>query len=211
MAPSRRPEAHGPTTRSERADAVTVLIVGVLAALTVAWMVVLRALQTFRADGIAWILPIDQQPIDATLGSESASLQGYATQALVIAPHVDAVSTAAIVLAHLVWAAAAFLVVGGALWIAWSFLRGRFFAQGTVRALAVISWTLAITPAVQLLLDAIGRNGVLEALHAEDAFTDQVTVAWDSLPVVAAGIALGLVTIAFRRGIRLQKETEGLV
>lgn len=205
------PPETAPTTRSERADAVTVLIIGLLAIVIIAWTITIRTLQTFREDGIAWILPIDQQPIDATVGSGTGSVHGYATEALVIASDVNLVSAVAIILSIAVRAVAAFLVVGGGLWIARSFLRGRFFAPGTVRALGVISWTLALAPAVVLLLDTMGRNGVLAALHADASASAQVTVAWESLPVVATGIALGLVTIAFRRGARLQKDTEGLV
>lgn len=203
--------AEASTTRSERADAITVLIIGAIAVGALAVITTLRALQTFRSDGIGWILPVDQQPIDATIGSGVASIRGYATEALVIVPDVNAVSIAALVTSLTVWALSALLVVSGTMWIAWSFLRGRFFTAGTVRTLGVISWTLAGAPAILLLLDTMARNGILAALHAEKADDGHVTVAWGSLPIVATGIALGLITVALRRGTRLQKETEGLV
>lgn len=199
------------TTRSERADAITVLIVGLLASVVIIGLVSLRALQTFRSDGIGWILPIDQQPIEATVGSGVGSLHGYATEALVIAPNVNVVSIIAIALSHAVFAAAALTIVGGALWIAWSFLRGRFFARGTVRALAVISWALALAPALIFMLDTFGRNGVLAALSIENDGSVDSDRYWSWLPLFSAGVALGLVTIAFRRGARLQMDTEGLV
>ncbi|OZB79046.1 MAG: hypothetical protein B7X41_19655, partial [Microbacterium sp. 14-71-5] len=148
MIAATRSRGQGPTTRSERADATAVLIVGTLVLAAAVTVVVLRAAQTFRPDGIAWILPIDQQPIDATVRSGSSAVHGYATQALVVVPGLSPLGTGAIVLSHAVWATAALLVIGSSLFIAWSFLRGRFFATGTVRALATISWALAIGAAV---------------------------------------------------------------
>lgn len=211
MTAATRSGRQGPTTRSERADATAVLIVGTLVLAAAVAVVVLRATQTFRPDGIAWVLPIDQQPIDATVGSGSSAVHGYATQALVIVPGLSPVGTGAIVLSHVVWAAAAVLVIGSSLFIAWSFLRGRFFAPGTVRALAMISWALAIGAGAVHLLDGFGRNSIVAALNPDRGPVYDTPDTWSWLPVFAVGVALGLITTAFRRGMRLQKETEGLV
>lgn len=206
-----RSREQGPTTRSERADATTVLIIGTLVLAAAVAAVVLRAAQTFRPEGIAWILPIDQQPIEATVGSGSSAVHGYATQALVIVSGLSPLGTGAIVLSHVVWAAVALLVIGSSLFIAWSFLRGRFFARGTVRALAAISWALAIGAGAVHVLDGFARNSIVAALNPDRGTIYDAPDTWSWLPVFAVGVALGLITTAFRRGIRLQKETEGLV
>lgn len=206
-----RPGRQGPTTRSERADATAVLILGTLVLAAAVTFTVLRVAHTFRPEGIAWLLPIDLQPIDATVGSGSSAVHGYATQALVVVQGLSPVGIGAIVLSHVVWAAAALLVIGSCLFIAWSFLRGRFFEPGTVRALAVISWSLAIGAGVVHLLDSFGRNSVVAALDPDRGPVYDTSDTWSWLPVFAVGVALGLITTAFRRGMRLQKETEGLV
>lgn len=210
MTDARRAERTEPTTRSERADARTVLVVAVLATVIIAWMVVVRALQTFREDGIGWILPIDQQPIDATIGSGTGAVHGYATDALVIVPDVHAGIVSTIVLSHVLFATTALLVIACTSWVAWSFLRGHFFAPGTARAFDLLGWGLAGGTALMALLDTVARRGVFAALGMEGAQLDGDDIArWS--PVLAVAVAVGLLGRAFRRGIRLQKDTEGLV
>ena len=202
--------SHRSTTRSERTDAITVLAVGAIAVVVVIMIVVLRAGQTFREGGIGWILPIDQQPIDATIGSGTGAVQGYATEALVIVPDVHAGIVATIVLSHVLFATTALLVIACTSWVAWSFLRGRFFAPGTARAFDLLGWGLAGGTALMALLDTVARRRVFAALGMEGAQLDGVGVArWS--PVLAVAVAVGLLGRAFRRGTRLQKDTEGLV
>ena len=207
----RPPAPDTSVSRSERADAITVLIAGLLAVVVVIGLVSLGAVRTLRRDGIGWILPVGGRRVDAPSGSRTMPVHGDAMTALVVAPNVNAVSVTAIVLSHLVYATVALTIVGGALFISWSFLRDRFFTPGTVRALAAISGALAFGPALIFVLDTFGRNGVLAALSIDDAGFFDAGTYWSWLPLFTAGIGLGLITQAFRRSERLQRDTEGLV
>lgn len=201
----------GTTTRSETADAVTVILFGVVAAVIVGILTVFRAMSTFRDDGIAWMIPIDQQPVSATVGSGASNIEGIATDVMVFAPDVSGVAVSAIVASIALTTLAALLVIACVMFVAWSFLRGRFFAAGTARAFDVIGWALAVSPFVIVMLENIGRNGVVAALDIAGSEPVHPVEFWAVMPIFAIGVAVGLVAVAFRRGIRLQRETEGLV
>lgn len=206
------------TTRSERADAITVILYAAAALVTVGIATVLRVGSTFRDDGIAWTLPIDEQPISATTDSGQISIEGIAQEAMVFATGVNGVSIAAIVAAIALWALAAVAVIGAVTLVAWNFLRGRFFVAGNARAFDVIGWTLVLAPMAIVMLETMGRNGVTAALGLGDGEPVHPIEFWAIAPIFATGVTVGLIAVAFRRGIRLQqekvvleKETEGLV
>lgn len=206
------------TTRSERADAITVILYAAAALATVGIATVLRVGSTFRDDGIAWSLPIDEQPISATTDSGQISIEGIAQEAMVFATGVNGVSIAAIVAAIALWALAAVAVIGAVTLVAWNFLRGRFFVAGNARAFDVIGWTLVLAPMAIVMLETMGRNGVTAALGLGDGEPVHPIEFWAIAPIFATGVTVGLIAVAFRRGIRLQqekvvleKETEGLV
>lgn len=205
-------------TRSERADAITVILYAAAALVIVVIATVLRALSTFRDQGVAWSIPIDEQPISATVDSGSMSLDGIAQEAVVFATDVNAVSVMAIVAAIALWALAATAVVAGVTLVAWNFLRGRFFVTGNARAFDTIGWTLVLAPIAIVMLETMGRNGVTAALGIGDGEPVHPIEFWTIAPVFAIGVTVGLIAVAFRRGIRLQgekqelqRETEGLV
>ncbi|WP_144882042.1 hypothetical protein [Microbacterium paraoxydans] len=206
------------TTRSERADAITVILYAAAALVTVGIATVLRVGSSFRDDGIAWSLPIDEQPISATTDSGQISIEGIAQEAMVFATGVNGVSIAAIVAAIALWALAAVAVIGAVTLVAWNFLRGRFFVAGNARAFDVIGWTLVLAPMAIVMLETMGRNGVTAALGLGDGEPVHPIEFWAIAPIFATGVTVGLIAVAFRRGIRLQqekvvleKETEGLV
>lgn len=206
------------TTRSERADAITVILYAAAALVTVGIATVLRVGSTFRDDAIAWTLPIDEQPISATTDSGQISIEGIAQEAMVFATGVNSVSIAAIVAAIALWALAAVAVIGAVTLVAWNFLRGRFFVPGNARAFDVIGWTLVLAPMAIVMLETMGRNGVTAALGLGDGEPVHPIEFWAIAPIFATGVTVGLIAVAFRRGIRLQqekvvleKETEGLV
>lgn len=205
-------------TRSETADAITVILYAAAALVTVAFATILRVASTFRETGIAWTIPIDQQPISATTDSGAISIEGYADEAMIIATDVNAVSVAAIITAITLWALAAALVIASVTLVAWNFLRGRFFVRGNVRAFNAIGWTLVGAPILIVMLETMGRNGVTAALGLGDGEPVHPLEFWTIAPFFATGVTVGLIAVAFRRGIRLQqekaaleKETEGLV
>lgn len=206
------------TSRSERADAITVLLYAAASVVIVGISTWLRVLSTFREAGIAWVVPIDETPVDATGDSGGVSIQGIAQEVLVVTPDVNGVSVGAIIGAISLTALAALAVVGSVMIVAINFLAGRFFVRANARAFDVIGWTLVLAPFVILLLETMGRNGVLAASGLGPGETAHPTDFWGILPIFATGVAVGLIAVAFRRGIRtqqenaaLQKETEGLV
>ncbi len=205
-------------TRSERADAITVILYAAAALVTVGLATTLRVGSTFRDAGIAWSIPIDEQPISATTDSGQISIEGIAQEAMVFATGVNGVSIAAIVAAIALWALAAVAVIGAVTLVAWNFLRERFFVAGNARAFDVIGWTLVLAPMAIVMLETMGRNGVTAALGLGDGEPVHPIEFWAVAPIFATGVTVGLIAVAFRRGIRLQqekvvleKETEGLV
>lgn len=205
-------------TRSETADAITVILYAAAALVTVAFATILRVAGTFRDSGIAWSIPIDEQPISATTDSGAISVEGIAQDAMVFATGVNAVSVGAIIAAISLWALAALLVIGSVTLVAWNFLRGRFFVRGNARAFDVIGWTLVVAPILIVMFETMGRNGVTSALGLGDGEPVHPIEFWSVAPIFATGVTVGLIAVAFRRGIRLQneklaleKDTEGLV
>lgn len=205
-------------TRSETADAITVILYAAAALVTVAFATILRVAGTFRETGIAWTIPIDQQPISATTDSGAISIAGFADEAMIIASGVETGPIVAIVAAIVLWALAAVIVIAGVTLVAWNFLRGRFFVRGNVRAFNAIGWTLVGAPILIVILETMGRNGVTAALGLGEGEPVHLLEFWTIAPFFATGVTVGLIAVAFRRGIRLQqeknaleKETEGLV
>jgi hypothetical protein len=199
------------STRSERLDAISVLFGGVCVAVIACILIGLRTVDTFRPDGIAWTIETDEQTIDATVDSGAGSIDGIVSSVTVIAPNVDGGSVAAIIASLALLTLAVLLVISCAMHIAWSFLRGRFFIEGTARSFEVAGGTIVFAPCLLLSLDTAGRNGVLQALDIVGGEPVHPTAAWALLPYIAIGLSVILIGTAFRRGIRLQRETEGLV
>ena len=212
------PRTTAAPTRSETADAITVILYAAAALVTVAFASILRVAGTFRETGIAWTVPIDQQPISATTDSGAISIEGFADEAMVIADGVNAASVTAIIAAIALWALAAVAVIAAVTLVAWNFLRGRFFVRPNARAFDVIGWTLVGAPILIVMLETMGRNGVTSALGIGDGEPVHPIEFWSVAPIFATGVTVGLIAVAFRRGIRLQneklaleKDTEGLV
>lgn len=199
------------TTRSEYADAATVLVYGAATAIIVGIGIVSRAISIFRPDGIAWTIPVDEAPVQATLDSGTLPVDGIVQEVMVIAPDVNTVSIACIIAALVVTAISAVLVIGSVIFVARNFLVGKFFVRANVIALNTIGFTVSIAPLIVLGLEHMGQNGILAAIGLADAETIHPVQLWGILPILAIGIALGLVSRAFSRGIALQKEAEGLV
>jgi len=129
----------------------------------------------------------------------------------VIAPRVDAGTAAALAASIIVWGVACLVVIAAVMYVARGFLRGRLFVPATARAFDIIGWSIVSGALIVLILENVGRNGVLRALGVTDAQPLHFLDFWAWAPVWAVGVAVGLVAVAFRRGVRLQRDTEGLV
>jgi hypothetical protein len=197
-------------TRSERADAITVILYAAAALVIVGVATALRVLDTFREGGIAWSIPIDETPVEATADAGTVPVEGVAQQVLVLAADANAVSTAAIVAAIALWALAALAIIGAVMIVAWNFLRGRFFVRGNARAFDVIGWTLVLAPITIVMLETMGRNGVTAALGMGAGEPVHPIEFWSIAPIFATGVTVGLIAVAFRRGVRVQQERDAL-
>ncbi|MGR6743154.1 hypothetical protein ACU6RU_14070 [Microbacterium sp. F1-18] len=197
--------------RSDAADAITVLLLGIGAAITVVLSVVARFLDVFRDAGVAWRIDIDDEPFSASVGSGTGYVDGVVQNALVIAPEVDGGTAAALAGSIVVWGITCLAVILAVMYVARSFLRGRFFVPATARAFDVIGWALVGGGFVVLILENIGRNGVLSALGVGEGEPLHFLDFWGWAPVWAVGVTVGLIAVAFRRGVRLQRDTDGLV
>lgn len=197
--------------RSDAADAITVLLLGIGAAVTVVLTVTARFLDVFRDAGVAWRIDIDDEPFSASVGSGTGYVDGIVQTALVIAPEVDGGTAAALAGSVVAWGITCLAVIAAVMYVARSFLRGRFFVPATARAFDVIGWALVGGGFVVLVLENIGRNGILTALGVDEVEPLHFLDFWQWAPVWAVGVTVGLIAVAFRRGVRLQRDTEGLV
>lgn len=197
--------------RSDAADAVTVLLLGAGVAVGVVLLTVLRFFDVFREGGVAWTIDVDDTPAEATLGSGTESVYGIAENLLVIARGVGSLAQISIAASIVVWMVAALVVTGSVMFVAWSFLNGRLFVPATARAFDVIGWTIVGGALLVLVLENTGRNGVLEAIGATGAEPLHLLEFWAFAPAWIIGTAIGIIAVAFRRGIRLQRDTDGLV
>jgi hypothetical protein len=188
-----------------------VIIIGVLGAIAVIVTAIFRAVGTFRADGVAWTLNVDDAPAEATIGSGAVTVTGVVEQLMVIVHDLNAVSSIAIGASIAAWACTALIVIASVMFVAWSFLRGRFFVSATARAFGVIGWSIVLGTGVVMSLDTLGGNGVLAAVGAGDLGQVRPTELWAYAPAFAIGVSVGIVAVAFRRGVRLQRETDLLV
>ncbi|WP_165362687.1 hypothetical protein [Promicromonospora panici] len=150
-------------------------------------------------------VPVDlaSTPHDVLLGGTATA---QATEAVIRVSDLSPVRFAVVLTAALLptlvlmMVAVCFAVLGT------SFGRGDVFAQGSLRAMKVTALTLLLgsvaIPALQVMAarSALGSVGVDVGQRME---TDWV--------LFAAGVMLGTVWYAFRRGARLQRDTEGLV
>lgn len=197
--------------RSETADLVTVMVLGALAALVVSSVTITRLWSAFRDVGFAWTVMIDELPVDATVDSGEHAVNGIASELLLIIPGIDGPTAFAGATSIILWGLTALIVIGVAMFLAWSFLRGRFFVTATARAFDVIGWTLVIGGLAAVGLENMARNGVLAASVGAGGEPLHPLDFWAFAPVWAVGVVMGMLGMAFRRGMRLQHETEGLV
>lgn len=198
------------TERSQTADFVTVIVMGALAAVVIASTVTGRLLAMFRDAGFAWSVPIDQMPVDATVGSGAASVEGIASEVLVMVPDIDPMTAAFGAASAVLWGVTALVVVTVAIFLARSFMKGRFFHRSTARAFDIAGWAIVIGGLIVIACEGQTLSNVLSAVGADGRAVPKFDF-WAFAPVWAVGVSMGLLGIAFRRGIRLQEDAEGLV
>ncbi|WP_109209603.1 MULTISPECIES: hypothetical protein [Microbacterium] len=199
------------TTKKERSDIVATLVTaGVVGAIALIASVT-RWLETFTLDGVSVAVPFAGVSADFAPADGLPVTTVQVTEGEVVAEGVNALSTfslgASIILGAAVWIAV--IALFGALGL--RFLRGRFFDPSNPRLLDAAAWTMLGGALAVYFLETLGRNGVLAAAGLADFLPSSWALTASFIPVWIAAMVIGLISVAFRRGIRLQRDTEGLV
>ena len=199
------------TTTKERNDILSTLVVaGVVAAIVVVTSV-LRWFETFTLDGVSVPVPFAGVPADFAPADGLPETTVRVTEGDLIAEGVNAVSTVSIGASIIVGAIAWLVVIALFGTLALRFLRGRFFDPTNPRLLDAAGWTMFGGALAVYFLDTFGRNGVLAAAGLGDFQPNSWALTASFIPIWIAATVLGLISLAFRRGIRLQRDTDGLV
>jgi hypothetical protein len=133
------------------------------------------------------------------------------TEGEVIAEGVNVLSTVSLGASIIVSTIAWLVVIALFATLALRFLRGRFFDPTNPRLLDAAGWTMFGGALAISFLDTLGRNGVLAAAGLGEFQPSSWAIIASFIPIWIAATVLGLISLAFRRGIRMQRDTDGLV
>ncbi len=212
-----RSRDHSP--RRVRADAITVIVMASLASIAVISLALGKFFDVFRPQGVFWSLPIAPTDISAeglTLydsnGPVSAdSVSGTAHGIETIVPGLSGASTFLLGAAICLAALTALVIIACTGSVAWRFLRGEIFSRATSIALRVLSWSGLVGGFAAYGAWSMGANGVEAALGVRASASGSGDWwAWYGI-ILFIVVSFGLIDIGLRRGLRLQKDTEGLV
>ncbi len=205
--------------RRVRADAIAVLALGLVAAASVVSLSIAEYLRRFVPGGVTWSVPVQPMEITAT-GLAVYDRDGAATPAAVagavgrldvVVPDLNPASTVCLALAIAVASLTALTVIACISRLTWSVLRGRFFTRAASRALSLATWVGAGGALGAFALWHFAANGVSAALQVRAAETG-APAWWGWYWIILFALtASGLLDIALRRAVRLERETEGLV
>ena len=192
-------------TRGDRSDLWSTGVAAVLAVACVVVIAVVRLVNLFSAPGGLTVTA----PVVATEGRIGA-LNGEATVVRFFAADVNIISIACLVLEILLTATGYLAIVTLAAVIVLRSARDRAFARGTAKLVTAIAMTLLGVSVVGVYLQIVGLNGAFAAVDAFDQF-DQQAINLSAFPLYIAAAAIASLGLTFRRGERLQRDTEGLV
>lgn len=205
--------------RRLKPDAFTVLIMGVLAAVSVITITVTTFRSFFTPDGIMWRLPVSEAQVTAdgltAYGSggpiSAEPVSGTLTTINVLVTQLNPISTIALgatIIVACLTGLCGIVCTGG---IAWAFLRGSFFSRATSRLVRTLTLGLAIGAATAYACWHLAANGVEAALDVRSQ-TSAGAIWWAWYAIILFIVcSLGLLDIALARALRMQEEVEGLV
>jgi ABC-type Fe3+ transport system permease subunit len=191
--------------RRDRGNVWSALVVGVILALIVVNDAVNAVLRLFSTPGATTVV-IPFGPQDVTLEN---GVDAVVAAAQVTASGVDPVAVGCLVFSIVFPALVALAGIALGIALCIRVLRGQVFNKENTQALLLVSLALIVTPIVTGWFRSMGIDGVVEALDA--AFGMPWRIYETGIPLVVIGIALFVLVAAFRRGERLQRDTEGLV
>lgn len=194
--------------KADRNDLLTAIIVGALVIGVLVYDGVQRLTTLFGTAGAVTVMaPVPLQQITAAIGDGAVAL---VDSAILVADGVNVVSVVSLVLAIALRTLCLITVAALGVILCRRLLRGVVFDQVNARLTFVMSMGLLAAGLVGPWFENMGLNGVFAALGG-----DYGDARWllfrDGVPLFVAAIAVGVLVIVFRRGVRLQKETEGLV
>jgi hypothetical protein len=168
---------------------------------------VIRLAQVLPNSGVPVTVPLEETaslPVGPGGRAETVAV----TQGIVHVSGMPGITLVSLVLAAVVTAATVIALVAFLGIFCINMSRGRVFVRGNVRLVLWAGGTLLVGWALSTLFTTMGVNGAFAALS--DHSYDNVRFGTDYTPLFAA-IAVLLVGTAFEAGLRLQRDTEGLV
>ncbi len=194
--------------KADRNDLNTAIAVG---ALVVAWLLYdgIRGIAGLfgTAGSVTVTTRVPAQEITAAIGDGAPAIVDSAT--LVVAG-VNTISIISLVLAITLRALCLIAVAVLGVVLCRRLMRGILFDRVNTSLTFAMSIGLLAAGLVGPWFENMGLNGVFAALGGE--FDDQRWLLFsDGIPLFVAAIAVGVLVIVFRRGVALQKDTEGLV
>ncbi|MCK6066484.1 MULTISPECIES: hypothetical protein [Microbacterium] len=199
------------TTRKERNEILSTLGVSGVLAVFVLLAAVIRWLETFTPEGTSVAVPFGFVPTELSPQDGLPPTAVDVTWGNVAADGTNLLSVLSLAASIVVGAVAALTVIALFAVLALRFLRGRFFDATNPRLLDAAGWTMFAGALAVYFLDTLGRNGVLAAAGLADFDPNSWVLVWPFFAVWIGATVLGLLSLAFRRGIRLQRDSEGLV
>jgi hypothetical protein len=162
------------------------------------------------------ILPNSRVPVTVPLhetallpvGPGGSRVAVAVTEGVVHVSHMAGITLVSLVLSALVTAGMIVAITVFLGLFCFNMSRGRVFVRGNVKILFGAAVTLIAGWLLGTLFTTMGVNGAFAALS--DHGYDNVIFGVDYAPAIAA-IAVCLVGVAFEAGLRLQRDTEGLV
>jgi hypothetical protein len=194
--------------KADRNDLFTAMIVGALAIGVLVYDAVRRLVELFSTAGAVTVTaPVPAQTITAAIGDGAPGTTDMAT---LVVEGVNTVSVVSLVLAIALRAVCLIAVAVLAVIVCQRLLSGVVFDQLNTRLTFATSIGLLAAGLIGPWFESMGLNGAFAALGG-DFGDDRWLLLRDGIPLFVAAIAVGVLVIVFRRGARLQKETEGLV
>lgn len=193
-------------------------VFGAVAAVEAVSIGVGRFLDTFRVDGVHWDIPVASAQVIADgltlFGPEGPitadRVQGTTTSLNVVVPNLSSAASFSLGAAIVVGTMTALAVMSCIGMLAWHIRRTVSFTPAISRLVRALTWTAVLGCLGSFMMWRLGGNAVASTLSVRAR-------APDSLDTSAAAIAAflivtaGLIDIAARRSVKLQRETDGLV
>lgn len=193
---------------SSRTDIATTMVVGGIAAIAIIVALVLRLAEVLPNRSVPVRVWLDGEQAVLPVGSSGARVPVSVEGGTILVSGLPGITLTSVALEAAVPALAAVAIIACVLLLCRNLLSGRAFSPGNTRLVTAISLLIASGWALSLLFTTMANNGAVAAMSGGEL--DSATLQVDWVPVLAS-MAVGAVAAAFRRGERLERDTDGLV